>query len=39
MGLADETAIRFGIKEFKNKEVAKWVKLSCDFMEKIIKNN
>ena len=39
MALADETAIRKGIKEYKNDEVAKWVGLACNFSEKIIKNN
>ena len=38
MALADDSAIRFGIKEYKNEEVAKWVELSCNFFESIIKN-
>ena len=38
MGLADQTAIRHGIKEFKNKEIVKWVNMSCNFVEKIIQN-
>lgn len=39
MALADESAIRYGIKEFKNEEVAKWVNLACNFVESLIKNN
>ena len=39
MALADKTAIRYGIKEYKNKEVAKWLGLACNFIDNIIKNN
>ena len=39
MALADKTAIRYGIKEYKNKEVAKWFGLACNFIDNIIKNN
>ena len=34
MALADE--VRNGIKEFKNKEVAKWVGLACSFINNIV---
>ena len=39
MALGDETAIRYGIYEYKNLKVSKWVNLSCKFVEKLIKNN
>jgi len=39
MALADKTAIRYGIKEYKNKEVAKWLGLAINFIENILKNN
>jgi acetyl esterase/lipase len=39
MGLADRSAVRYGIKEFRNKNIAQWVNMSCVFVEKIIKDN
>lgn len=39
MALGDETAIRYGKSEYRNKKIAKWVNLSCQFIEKIIINN
>ena len=38
MVLADDSAVRYGIREYKNKEVAKWLGLACNFIEKVIKN-
>ena len=38
MALADDSAVRYRIREYKNKEVAKWLGLACKFIEKIIKN-
>ena len=37
MALADE--VRNGIKEYKNKEVAKWVDLACSFIDKVVKQS
>ena len=37
MGVAD--TMSYGIKEYKNEEVAKWVELACKFFETLIKNN
>ena len=39
MALDDDSAIRHGIQEYKNKDIAKWVYLASDFMEEIIKNS
>ena len=37
MALADE--VRNGIKEYKNKEVAKWVDVACSFIDKVVKQS
>ena len=36
IALADETDVKFGIIEFKNHEISKWVDLACNFIEKVI---
>ena len=38
MALADNSAVRYRIREYKNKEVAKWFGLAINFVEKVIKN-
>ena len=39
MALADHFSIKYGIKEYENKTVSKWVESACDFFEKVIKNS
>jgi acetyl esterase/lipase len=38
ISVADESVVRYGTKEYNNEEIAKWVELSCNFFESIIKN-
>ena len=39
MALADHFSIKYGIKEYENKTVSKWVQSACDFVGKVVKNS
>lgn len=39
MALADHFSIKYGIKEYENKTVSKWVESACDFVENVIKKS